>query len=238
MISVCIATFNGEFFIERQLNSILPQLAEHDEIVVVDDCSTDQTVNVIRKLADKRIRVTVNKKNIGPMNSFEKALSLSKGDVIFLCDQDDIWLSNKVKVMMDSFTETDADLMIHDAEVVDGNLARLDSSWNHYNRNDLNQKLLGNIMKNAYTGCMMAFKQEMKELILPIPETVEMHDQWVAIVALITHKKIWSIDIPLMQYVRHGGNVTAIKKRGILTQLMGRIGTIKAIFQYKKDNNR
>ena len=89
-ISVCIATFNGEKFIQEQIQSILPQLGEDDEIVVSDDGSTDRTMEILELFKDKRIRLLVNEGKHGFIWNFENALRKAKGDVIFLCDQDDI----------------------------------------------------------------------------------------------------------------------------------------------------
>jgi hypothetical protein len=232
-ISVCLATYNGEKFIIRQLDSVLNQIGENDEVIVVDDCSKDRTTSLIKETYGQRVQVIVNENNLGAMKSFEKALSLAKGDILFLCDQDDIWMDVKVKKVMDEFEKRTADLVVHDAQVVDGNLDLMDSSWNRYNRNDVNQGLVGNVIKNAFTGAMMAFRKELVPLILPLPTSIEMHDQWIAIVAMLHKKRIVTIDEPLMQYVRHGGNVTGMRKRTITEKLKGRMGTLSSIISYK-----
>ena len=79
----------------------------------------------------------------------------------------------------------------------------------------------------------MAFKKELIPLILPFPDSIEMHDQWIALVCMKKKKKIVFIDQPLMKYVRHGGNVTGMKKRSLSTQLKGRLRTISALMSYK-----
>lgn len=233
MISVCLATFNGQEFIERQLDSIIEQVTSEDEIIIVDDGSNDRTIDLIKAKYSEQVFLHINTSNLGPIKSFEKAISLATGDYIFLCDQDDIWLPNKVQVVIKAFKEQKADIVVHDAQVVDGNLKELSPSWNIRNKNKLDQTLLGNIKKNAFTGCMMAFSQEMVPLILPFPDSIEMHDQWIALVGMIEKKKIVSIDNILMKYVRHGSNVTAIKSRSLKEQLIGRTGTLRAVLQYK-----
>jgi glycosyltransferase involved in cell wall biosynthesis len=232
-ISVCLATYNGEKFIIRQLDSVLKQIGENDEVIVIDDCSKDRTTSLIKENYGPSVQVIVNENNLGAMKSFEKAISIAKGDILFLCDQDDIWLDQKVERVMEEFEKRRADLVVHDAEVVDGNLDLMDSSWNRYNRNDVNQGLVGNVMKNAFTGAMMAFRKELVPLFLPLPASIEMHDQWIAIVAMLHKKRIVTIDEPLMQYVRHGGNVTGMRKRSKTEQIKGRLGTISSIFSYK-----
>ncbi|OLS37821.1 glycosyltransferase [Bacillus sp. MRMR6] len=234
MISVCMATYNGEDFVIRQLESVIKQLSVDDQIVVVDDNSTDKTVELIKKTYGSRIEIFINKQNAGAIKSFEKAISLAKGDILFLCDQDDIWEENKVALVMNAFDEQNAMLVVHDAVVVDGKLDVINPSWNNYNSNNINQGILGNILKNAYTGALMAFKKEVVSDFLPFPPTIEMHDQWIALVCMQKKKKIVFIDRPLVKYVRHGGNVTGIKKRSLSAQLKGRLLTTLALLSYKR----
>ena len=233
-ISVCLATYNGADFIIRQLDSVLKQLRENDQVVLVDDCSKDGTVEMIKEKYGNRVDVFVNEQNVGAIKSFEKAISLAKGDILFLCDQDDIWDDRKVAKVVQAFQEQNADLVVHDAQVVDGNLHIINHSWNQYNGNNINQGMFGNILKNAFTGAMMAFRKELVQQILPFPDSIEMHDQWIALVCMREKKNIVVINEPLMKYVRHGKNVTGIKKRKLSQQLKGRLGTIVASFQYKK----
>lgn len=233
-LSVCMATYNGAQFVIRQLNTVIDQLNITDEIIIVDDRSTDGTVEVIKNTFGDRINVYINQENEGPIKSFEKAISLANGEIIFLCDQDDLWEENKVETVLSALINEKADLAVHDAFVVDGDLEIIHSSWNQYNGNE-KKGLVGNIMKNSFTGCCMAFKRELKPLILPFPSTIEMHDQWIALVSLLEKKKICYIDKPLMKYVRHGGNVTGMKKRSITARIKGRLGTIKAVAQFKRN---
>ncbi|WP_040204221.1 glycosyltransferase family 2 protein [Neobacillus jeddahensis] len=234
MLSVCMATYNGERFVIRQLDSVLKQLAREDEVIVVDDGSTDNTLHVIKEHYGDRVKVYVNASNIGAIKSFEKAISLAKGDILFLCDQDDIWEDNKVKNVITVFEEQQADLVLHDAYVVDGKLQMINPSWNDYNHNNINQGIFGNILKNSYTGAFMAFKKELVPLILPFPDKIEMHDQWIALVCMLKKKKTVFLEQQLVKYVRHGGNVTGMKRRSIVTQLKGRMRTISAIINYKR----
>src|SRR5712672_3180024 len=97
--SVCMATFNGETYVGRQLQSILDQLSADDEVIVVDDCSTDGTVEAIKRLNDPRIAVHVNDRNRREVYSFSRAISLARHQAIFLSDQDDVWLPGRVALM-------------------------------------------------------------------------------------------------------------------------------------------
>ncbi len=237
MITVCLATYNGEKFIEKQLSSILSQLKATDEVVIVDDCSSDQTISLIRKMTTTspvNITVHINKQNQGPIGSFQKAISKAKGEYIFLSDQDDQWLPNKVERVMKAFKEAKADLVVHDSLVIDGEGNRLNDSWNTYNSNQFSETIIKNIIKNGFTGCMMAFTSSLAEKALPFPEKIEMHDQWLALVAIVTHSKIVLINEPLMKYVRHGGNVTGMKRRNIATMILGRLRMLNKIMTYKR----
>ncbi|PLR83142.1 alpha-L-Rha alpha-1,3-L-rhamnosyltransferase [Bacillus canaveralius] len=233
-LSVCIATYNGALFVIRQLDSVVKQLNVTDQLIVVDDGSTDNTVELIKQKYGDRIEVHVNEHNLGVIKSFEKAISLAKGDILFLCDQDDIWEDDKVEKVVKAFSEQDAWLVVHDAYVVDGNLEIINPSWNRYNGNNVNQGIIGNVLKNGFTGALMAFKKELVPAILPVPSTIEMHDQWIALVCLKEKRKIVYIGEPLLKYVRHGSNVTGMKKRPFSAKLKGRIGTVTAIVRYER----
>src|SRR3990170_615318 len=119
-ISVCIATYNGEKYIKEQLDSILPQLNQTAEIIISDDSSTDNTLQIIDAFNDKRIVVFPNQKFRSPIFNFENALSHSSGDYIFLADQDDVWLPGRLAKMIPLFDEFD--VVVHDCKVVNENL--------------------------------------------------------------------------------------------------------------------
>lgn len=94
-----MTTYNGEKYISVQLDSILKQLSENDEVIISDDSSTDRTVDVIKNFKDKRIKLYEDNHFHSPIFNFENALEKASGDIIFLSDQDDVWLDNKVKIM-------------------------------------------------------------------------------------------------------------------------------------------
>ena len=100
MLSVCMATYNGEKYIREQLDSILVQLSKEDEVVISDDSSTDRTVAIIKEFRDDRIVLFENQKFRSPVFNFQNSLNHAKNDIIILSDQDDIWKSDKVEVLM------------------------------------------------------------------------------------------------------------------------------------------
>lgn len=206
MISVCMATYNGEQYIERQLKSILCQLNETDEVIVSDDGSTDKTIQIIDDLNDRRIKILVNNKHDYTRN-FENALLHAKGDIIFLSDQDDIWMGNKVKTTMDFFKKYDCDFTVSDACVVDKDLTTIYDS--HFKQGNIRTGFIKNWISTGYIGACMAFKKELLNKALPIPGKSKYiaHDYWLACVSEMYYKTEL-IDIPLIQYVRHGDNTS------------------------------
>lgn len=144
MISVCIATYNGGKYISKQIVSILNQLSDSDEIIVSDDGSKDDTINIIESLCDSRIKSYKNTGKHGVVPNFENALSKAKGDIIFFSDQDDIWADNKVKVILKELE--DADLVVHDALIMDkdDNVSKV----NYYSLRSPHSGYWKNLMRN------------------------------------------------------------------------------------------
>ena len=180
MITVCIATFNGEKYIREQLNSILFQLSLQDEVIVSDDGSTDNTISIIKSFNDNRIKIIDGVHRYSPTLNFENALKEAKGDYIFLADQDDVWKDDKVKICLKWLQHYDC--IISDAEVTDENLNITSPSL--YQLMNIKSGRVYNILyKNGYTGCCMAFTRRVKEAALPFPKDIPMHDIWIGNVA-------------------------------------------------------
>lgn len=206
-ISVCIATYNGSSFIEQQLKSILNQLGEHDEIVLVDDCSDDSTLEVVDRIGDSRIRVYRNEINMGVVRSFERAMLLSTGSIIFLSDQDDVWHQDKIAQVMQTFEhQPDSTLVISDARIINEDGKEIGGSYFEM-RGGFKPGILHNIMKNKYLGCLMAFRRGLLERALPFPPTIPGHDVWLGLVNAL-YGRTFFIDMPLVWYRRHSNNVS------------------------------
>ena len=199
MISVCIATYNGERFIREQIDSILRQLSSDDEIIVSDDGSTDNTISIINSIDDKRIRVIEGPRKQSPTSNFECALKASKGDYIFMSDQDDVWKPNKVKICMEWLQRYDC--VVSDAEVTDSSLNPLYPSL--YAIMQVRQgRIYNTIWKNGYTGCCMAFRRNVLEASLPFPKDIPMHDIWIGNVAAYKYN-VKFIPDTLIYFRRH-----------------------------------
>ena len=229
MISVCMATYNGEKYIKEQLSSILSQLSEKDEIIVSDDSSTDKTVEIIESFQDKRIKILKNNKFRQPNLNFENALKYSKGDIIFLSDQDDVWVKNKVEIILNQLKKYD--LIVSDAFITDKKLNITNASL--FSEVNSNRGILKNIIKNTYYGCCMAFKREVLKKALPFPKTREIgHDLWLGIIA-DRYFKVKFLKEKLIYFRRHENTLTTIKKskRRLIVKLLGRV---KVLYYFLK----
>lgn len=209
MISVAMTTCNGLPHVREQIDSILPQLSLDDELVISDDGSTDGTRALLDDLAwqEKRIRVLDGPKT-GLINNFANALRACKGDYIFLSDQDDVWLSDKVSQIMAVFAlNSDVVLVQHNARFTDGKLnpqSLTTFEWRHSRAG-----LVANLLRNRYQGCAMAFRHELVYAALPFPVGIPMHDQWIGLIAETTGR-VCFYDEVLMLYRRHEANMSSI----------------------------
>ncbi|GAB3987693.1 glycosyltransferase family 2 protein [Spirosoma daeguense] len=210
VVSICIATYNGEKFIAAQLQSVLLQLAPQDEVVISDDHSTDNTRRIIEQLNDKRIRFQLNEGTRGPIGNFENAIRLSRGKHIFLCDQDDIWFANKVPRLKQALQQ--ADLVVCDCNFIDqaGNVTA-DSFFKVFNSG---KGWLKNFTKNTFIGNCMAFNSSAKSFILPFPKELYSaakfhvyHDFWIGLICS-TFVKVEFIPETLSSYRRHSSNLS------------------------------
>lgn len=206
MISVCIATYNGEAFIKEQIASILAQLSEGDEVIVSDDGSTDRTVEYIQSFNSPLIRIVYNEGEHGYTPNFENALREAKGDYIFLSDQDDIWKPNKVKVCMEYLKNYT--MVISDADIIDRESKHLFDSY--FQMRHSRNGLIPNLVRFSYLGCLLAFRRELCNKALPFPPDYHMstHDNWLTMVAL-TYYSVKVTDEKLISYRRHDNNASS-----------------------------
>ena len=208
MISVCVAAFNGEKYIEEQILSVLRNLDSQDEIIISDDGSSDRTRRIVDDLAekDRRIRI-IDGPRKGLIKNFENAIVHSKGDIIFLCDQDDVWKDNKVKTVLDIFGNTDCTLVMHDACIVDANLRISGCSFFEFKK--CKKGYWRNLIKNSYIGCCMAFKRSILDYAIPFPDNIPMNDQWIGLLSERVGKFEFCNE-QLLLYRRHSNNASEI----------------------------
>jgi len=232
MISVCMATYNGGKFIREQLESILSQLPADAEIVIADDGSTDDTLLVVESLKEPRVRALPAEKHLGVIYNYERALQASKGEFIFLADQDDIWLPGKAEKVLAALK--DADLVIHDAWMLRPSEPS-GSSWVRDGKlseiRPYTKGVFANWWKNSFTGCCMAFRRSILDRALPFPRNLPMHDQWLGLVA----EKFFRVSYvtePLIEYRQHSGNATHIGRSpaGVFQKTKWRFDLARALF--------
>lgn len=227
-ISVALAAYKGEQYIAEQLESILPQLGENDEIIVSDDYPAGLTRSVVQAIQDKRIKY-IEGNGKGVVSNFENALKACSGDVIFLCDQDDVWMPGKVSSVMAEIANG-ADLVLHDAAVTDGSLNITEPSF--FAIHGSNADFRHNLIRNTFVGCCMAFTRQVMLDTLPFPKELPMHDWWIALAAIKKGYKVVLLDKPLIRWRRHGENVTG-GKTSAMQKIRWRINMILSLARIK-----
>ena len=205
-ISVCMATYNGEKYIKEQLDSILSQLGENDEVIISDDSSSDRTIENINAFNDKRIKIYINTNDNGYTSNFENALEKSTGDIIFLSDQDDIWIKSKVPEMLKVLQKYD--FVVSDNTIVDENLNVLNKS--HFEVFNTKSGFLVNLLLPRYVGACMAFKRNVLDKSLPFPDNKQLcaHDYWISLIAELYFRS-YKLDKQLLLYRRHESNASS-----------------------------
>ncbi len=251
LISVVICTYNGEKYLEEQLRSVMNQTYQKLEIIINDDCSTDNTLEVAKALQteDKRIKIYKNETNLGFNKNFETSLKYATGELISLCDQDDIWVLDKIERQYKLLKKENSSLVYCNAQLIDAD------------GNDLNKNLftqlhvrpisgdtqLSLIYDNCISGNTLMFKSSIIEKIYPISEKI-FFDRWIAFVASY-YGSISVIKEPLILYRQHGGNVTDVlrekkKKKTLKMRIEKRqmafevkIGQFEVFLKFFEKNN-
>ena len=227
MISVCMATYNGERYIKQQIASILPQLGPNDELIISDDGSTDGTLGIIRELQMRHSAIALyTGPGCGVIKNFENALRRAQGDYIYLSDQDDVWLEDKVARVQRELQKPGVDLVVHNGMLVDSKLDELGISL--FELRDSRPGLLKNLIKNSFVGCCMAFTAELKDRSLPFPENIEMHDWWIGLVSEVSKSSVFLTDC-LIKYRRHDVNVSSLNHHPLNRMVANRIVFTRAL---------
>lgn len=230
--SVCIASYNGSKYILDQLKTILDELDVTDEVIIVDDASTDDTINVIKSINDNRVQLYINEINHGHVYSFSRAISLAKNDFIFLSDQDDLWIKGRRDAMLKVLIDSECLLVSSNFKTFEQNPKECKSIKNPLKSKDSKanfRNILGLFAgKRNYFGCAMAFHKDIVNLILPIPSYVEAHDWWIAIAGNILKSNIHFEESTLLHRI-HTNNVTK-SNRNLSAKIKTRTIFILTIF--------
>lgn len=213
LISIALCTYNGEKYLTEQLDSLVFQDYPNLELIVVDDCSSDNTLEILKSYATKYpfIKIYQNENNLGYVKNFEKAISLCNGEYIALADQDDIWKLNKISFLYKNIK--DHILIYHNSAFVDENGKSLNKKMsdvtNLYQGDDYRPFLFG----NCVSGHAIFFKKELIPYMMPFNKSF-FHDHWIAFIAT-NYGNVGLVDECLVNYRQHDNASTDILKKKI-----------------------
>lgn len=253
-ISILLSTYNGELYLKEQIDSLLAQTMNDWFLFIRDDGSTDNTNQIIneyiREFPSKINLITDNLGNLRSARSFMQMLSVVESDYYMFCDQDDVWLENKIQVSLDRLIEMESVdtskpcLVFTDLTLVNDKLELIHKSmWEYSNINPDNAKdFYKTTCLSSVTGCTMIFNKELKKYVLPYPKTGRMHDWWISLNA--THYGLVEyIKSPSILYRQHGNNVLGAESRSkyhnlkrlkaLKTTLNDNIGVLKMLKDLK-----
>ena len=249
MISVALISYNGEKYIRHQLESILRQLPQDGEVVVSDDGSTDATRQIVDEMAqaDSRLRLVAGPckgviknmenaiahtkvydiwgKTSGDYKKKTKSVRKSCRDYLFMADQDDEWMPDKIEKVVKAFEDKNVDLVMHDVRVMNGDLTEeLMPSFFEYRGSCVG--FWKNLIKNRYMGCAMAVRADRLADSIPIPDSVPMHDQWIGMRNDLHGNGGYCLPEQLLLYRRHGGNVSDFDKNSLWVMIKNRVNLL------------
>ena len=207
LVSIALATYNGERFLKEQLDSLLNQTYQNTEVIITDDASTDGTKSILEEYAEKdsRVKLFFNDNNLGLIKNFEKAVQLTQGTVIAFADQDDVWASDKIEKLLANMG--DAVLVYCNSEYIDADGKSMNRKLTDY-RNPSNKRNLFIFDKDSgiwIAGHALLFRKELLDTALPFTPYIS-HDTWIAYIAMLKGTIKFIPDV-LVYYRQHGGNV-------------------------------
>lgn len=235
-VSVAMAAYNGEKYLKEQLDSILMQLGRKDEVVISDDGSTDGTISLIHEYqaSDPRIRL-ISGPGRGIKQNIACAMEHTEGRFIFLADQDDVWKPDKVKRILAVFREHRCHVVVHDCIVTEEDLKHvIYPSFFEYR--GYGAGVWTNIWKNKFIGCCMAVQRDLLPYILPVPDDIQMHDQWIGVMNDFHRGGTVFLKEPLLYYRRHDGNVSDFDINTVPVMIRNRLLFMRRIMEKECTN--
>lgn len=227
-VDIAMATFNGEKFIREQIASIERQTYSNWQLFISDDGSTDNTVKIIKELANKNERITLvnTERQGGVVKNFNKALSATEAEYVVLSDQDDIWPEERLARLVETiekYKNQDSNkslLVFTDLEVIDKNGNIKESSFYQANNIEPYENMRGNnlLWRSSVYGCTTIVNRKLLDRALPIPQNALMHDQWLALHAS-QENGLYYFDYCSIKYRQHDNNVTGGSKKNLLEKL-------------------
>lgn len=231
MVDILMATYNGGKYIVEQIDSILNQNYNDWKLYIRDDGSKDNTINIVKeyieKYPDKIILIEDGRRNLGPKLNFGELLKNSKSEYCMFCDQDDVWMEEKVSLTLNKMIELekqygkDKPILIHtDLKVVNERLDVINESFWNFMSLDPKRKAINKLLvENTITGCTMMINRKLKEEIKEIPEKCEMHDWWIALVAS-SIGVIYTIEKPTILYRQHENNQIGARQNSLVKKII------------------
>ncbi len=227
-LSVALCTWNGEKFLPQQLDSLLTQHQLPDEVIIGDDGSEDATLQILEQFAETarshgvEVHLTRNPERLGSRHNFEQTLLRCHGELIFLCDQDDLWPEDKIARMTAEFTyRPELTLLASDGYLIDaqgndlglGLFAALEVRPWERQAMHTGHGYGVLLRRNIVTGATMALRRELLPLAIPFPDCW-VHDEWLAIIAAVCGC-VDTLDTALLGYRQHSSNQIGMRKRDI-----------------------
>ena len=231
-VDILLSTYNGALFIKDLIDSILCQTYSNWTLLIRDDGSDDETLDIVheykRLYPDRFVIIKGCKKNLGPSQSFGALIESSSAPFVALCDQDDVWLPEKLEQQMQIMLDrtdrfgSSVPLLVHsDLQVCDETLnSLLDSLWRYQNIDPLKMTDIRCLLfQNCVTGCTILMNRRLADTAAPIPESAIMFDWWIALLAQ-QQGHIITMSAPLVKYRQHDRNTVGAKKWGLITNLI------------------
>ena len=211
-----MATYNGAKYVSEQIDSILNQTIQNFELVICDDCYTDETWRILEEYREKdlRIKLYCNEQNIGFKRNFEKAISLCSGEYIALSDQDDVWLPNHLEILYNLIGEKmiacgNANMVDADGKKIGLTLREMES-FNYIPTDNLQLAYSVIFFRNPFQGASMLIRKSFFSYALPIPNEIKFHDSWFSNLAFYCGGIVYTNEI-INNYRMHGSNVTGMR---------------------------
>lgn len=222
-IDIVLAVYNGERFLDEQIQSILYQTCPYWRLIIRDDGSSDDTPRIIqnytKKYPDKIISINDRGLNVGACGNFGLLLQNATAEYIMFCDQDDVWLPRKIDLTLKKMIALEKEygrnmplLVYTDMKVVDDHLSVIeDSFWRHqvFNPN-IGRSLSRFLVSNVATGCTVMINRKLKEVAIPLPQEAMMHDWWVGLISVALGKNAYLEEATVL-YRQHASNVVGAK---------------------------
>lgn len=222
-IDIILPYYNGSKYIKEQLESIDRNDTEgiNLRLIIINDASNPDETEYLKKILPANCLYIENEKNLGVIKTVEKGLEISTAPYIMLCDQDDVWLPNKIKHSLNKLKEIEGQepaLVYTDLVIVDKDLKTIHPSMHTYYKHDHGAVYPSILFHNIVTGCTVIFNRKLLEIALPFPERVTMHDHWIAICGVFAGK-IALLDEATILYRQHGNNQIGAPSSNIFSKI-------------------